>query len=285
MLIESVKHMSPESRLVYWITERHRIKTLKDKGVPKPWTNDVILQSYRFCNVRRMDDTVSQWLYNNWYKPYYNHKNMVVAATIARHFNKPEALHHITCCIFKHKYDPVAIKRIMRELKTGGQTIFNGAYMVRGIGTADKTEMVVDKVCQPLLDNPPKLDTSSMEASVEALLPYWGFSHFMAGQVVADLRWAMKGTWADKKKWAAIGPGSKRGMNRFKSRPINQPLHQEQFNNELQELIAYCTERIPLYVTNNLEGIDWQNICCESDKYSRVLLGEGRPKQIYNGRA
>ena len=73
----------PKNRFLYWIKERESIRKKKEAGNPKPWTDDPILQNYRFCNVRRMDDTVSQWLLKNWYEPYFDHPNMLSAAGLS----------------------------------------------------------------------------------------------------------------------------------------------------------------------------------------------------------
>jgi hypothetical protein len=281
MLIKDVIKLSPMERFLYFVNEREGVRYGKERlCTPKPWTDDEILQQYKFCNVRRMDDRVSQWLMNNWYTPHFDHPNMLVAASLARHFNLPGALRDITPHVFG-KYCPKSIKEYMRARKASGLTIFNGAYMVRGIGTADKTEMVVDNVVQPLVDKPPKLDTNSMQNSVEALLPYWGFSSFMAGQVVADLRWATKGGWRDRRVWAPMGPGSKRGMNRLLGNDKNAPMSQESFLEDLLKLIEHCEKILP--GLTQMEAIDWQNCCCEYDKYVRCLQGEGRPKQRYQG--
>lgn len=280
MLIEQVRKLLPLDRLAYWVKERDAIRVSRSLKSPPPWTDDDILAIYRFCNVRRMDDKVSTWLYNSWYRPYKDHPNMLVAVTLARHLNRVETLSKVG---FPKQWRPEEIKTVVRKIQAGGEKAFSAAYMVRGIGTADKIEMVVDKVCQPLVDSSPQLDTSSMQECVETLLPYWGFSSFMAGQVVADLRWALSGSWKDRNSWAPIGPGSKRGMNRVMGRETNKPLSQEQFLEELQQLKERCSTKLPSSVTSRMEMQDWQNCMCEYDKYSRALLGEGKPKQLYKG--
>jgi len=105
----------------------------------------------------------------------------------------------------------------------------------------------------------------------------------MAGQVVADLRWAMKGKWRDRNRWAPIGPGSRRGLNRLLEQDIKTPVKQEEFVKRLRQMIVTCEAFLPIELTNRMEAMDWQNCLCEFDKYSRVLLGEGRPKQLYPG--
>lgn len=278
MKTTEVLKLSPFDRLRYWITERESIRLKKEAGEPPPWTDDPILQTYRFCNVRRMDDKVSRWLLENWYGPHRNHPMMLVNAALARHFNLPAALNAIG---FQERWQPERIKSTIRAMKANGENVFNGAYMVRGIGTADKTEMVVDMVCAPLVVNRPKIDGSTMERAVEALLPYWGFSTFMAGQVVADLRWGISGSWKDRHDWAPIGPGSLRGMNRLHGRELTQPLKQDQFTEELGNLMERLDVGLHSSITSRMEAIDFQNCLCEFDKYTRALLGEGRPKQLY----
>lgn len=281
MKTQEVRKLSAMDRLIYWIKERESIRLQKESGEAKPWTDDEILQSYRFCNVRRMDDKVSRWLLENWYQPFFNHPNMLVAATLARHFNQPHALAEIG---FPSKWQPELIKKKLRKMKAGGQTIFNAAYMVRGIGAIDKTEMVVTNICQPLVEKRVRVDSSSMQKSVEGLLPYWGFSDFMAGQVVADLRWAIEGGWEDRLDWAPIGPGSRRGMNRLLGRDPRFAMHPTFFLEQLQEVMRIAKKKVPKVVCGRLEAHDYQNCLCEFDKYTRTLLGEGRPKQLYMGR-
>ncbi len=214
MLIEDVAKLSPVDRFLYWIRERESIRLKKEAGETEPWTDDAILQSYRFCNVRRMDDTVSKWLLANWYEPYFNHPNMVIACTLARFFNLPETLEHIG---FPEVWNANKVRYKLRSMKKK-RTIFNSAYMVRGNDGVDKVACVINYSIQPLVKHPPKIDTSSMKKTWEALHACHGFGSFMAGQVTADLRWAVKGEWKDRRRWACVGPGSSRGMNRVQGR-------------------------------------------------------------------
>ncbi len=52
-----------------FVYERHLIYVRRRDGMPKPWTDDAILQNYRFCNVYRELDTVTQWIAKNWRAP------------------------------------------------------------------------------------------------------------------------------------------------------------------------------------------------------------------------
>lgn len=276
---------SPFELMVHWIIQREKIRSHKEMGMKPPWTEDSILDRYRFCNVRRMDDRVSKWLYDNWYKPYYNHPNMLYATGLARFINLPASLNEITGLVFgpgKGYPNYSLIKKALRKRRDAGNVIFNGAYMVRGNDGQDKIESVVDFYVKGLRDAEQSIDRSSMENTHAAIQSCYGMGSFMAGQIVADLRWAMDGSWRDKMTWAPIGPGSQRGLNRVLERPTNQSMKQEEFLGLLQELIRKLSSKLPRPIVVRLEAHDYQNVLCETDKYLRTLYNEGRPKQKYN---
>lgn len=279
MRIEQVKKLNPVARLLYWVQEREQIRLKKEAGEPRPWTDDRILHEFRFCNVRRMDDRVSKWILNNWLKPHFGHKNMLLACAVARHFNLPSTLQEIG---FPEVWRPESVKTICEDLQREGHKVFNGAYIISGFGSKEgKIKSVVDKVLTPLYEDPPPIDANNMQKSVEALCTRFGFSGFMAGQTIADLRWGWPGSWADKDVWAPMGPGSKRGMNRLHGRDIDAPLNKLQWERELRELIERLHKELPSIIMKGVDGISAQSLCCEYDKYIRALLGEGKPKQFY----
>lgn len=280
MKIKQVAELSPLDRFVYWIAERESIRLKRLSGLPKPWTNDEILQRYRFCNVRRMDDKVSQWLLKNWYEPYQDHPNMLIACVLARNFNLPAALETIG---FPELWQPKHIKRTLRTMKAKGNCIFNGAYIVRGNDGVDKIASVIDYTVKPLVKSPLTVYPNSMRKTWEGLVARYGFGSFMAGQVVADLRWAITGRWADRRRWAPIGPGSMRGMNILLGRELNHHLPQKEFLSELTNVIVKASQKLPKALTRRLECMDWQNCLCEVSGYEKVLWNRGRKKQLYPG--
>jgi hypothetical protein len=285
MKIELVKTLPVWDRYFYFVEEREKVRVAKEIGAPRPWTDDEIIDTYRFCNMRRMDDRVSQWLLNNWYKPYFDHPNMLPAVALARFVNLPTSLKVLTHIVFDTSPQPIwrpnEIVNNLRRLRDGGNTIFNGAYMVRGNDGMDKIDCVVNYYVKAIreLENP--VDRSSMQNTHTKLLEAFGMGSFMAGQIVADLRWAMKGRWGDRRIWAPIGPGSKRGMNRLYERGLGDTLTQTAFETNLAILIQRANDRLPTAITERMEAQDWQSTLCEYDKYIRALQGEGKPKQLY----
>lgn len=280
----SVKDSPLFKTYVHLINEREYIRRKKARNETKPWTSDPILQTYRFCNMRRMDDKVSLWLLDNWYKPYKDHRNMLYAALVGRFFNLPDALGEVTELVFSDgewKYDEIC--KTLRDRKASKKTIFNNAYMVRGNDGPDKVSTVMEYTIQPMISDPPEIDTSSMRESWESLVECYGMASFMTGQVVADLRWAMSGSWEDKDIWAPYGPGSSKGLARLHGRALKRDMDQEQFIDEVTELRECASKEICPILNSRMEMMDWQNTLCEFDKYVRVMNGEGRPKQRYPG--
>lgn len=110
---------------------------------------------------------------------------------------------------------------------------------------------------------------------------YIGWGPFMAYQVVVDMRHSRYLRDAqDINTWAALGPGSRRGLNRLAGRPVDYALGQAQ---GLEEMLTLWREqdrwRAPWVPAIDLSDI--QNSLCEVDKLLRVQTGEGKPRSSY----
>jgi len=279
MKISDVKKLTTQKRFLYWIKERESIRKKKEAKKSKPWTDDEIFVTYKFCNVRRMDDRVSQWLLKNWFIPYYDHPNMLTACTLAREINNTDSLEEIG---FPNSWRPKRVQKILESRVERGLKVFSGAYMITGTLGGTKIEQVVNKVVTPIHKSKIKLNKNSMQESCTMLLPFAGFSHFISGQVIADMRQSSEGHWSDAKEWAPMGPGSKRGMNRLLGNDKDKPMKQDVFLGFLKDVIELVEKNLP-EIALRLEAIDVQNCLCEFDKYSRTIFGEGRPKSKYPG--
>ena len=130
--------------------------------------------------------------------------------------------------------------------------------------------------CEPGLE-----DTWCFFRDAKAEADWVGWGPFMAGQIVADLRHTRYLSDApDVGRWAPLGPGSTKGLNRLAGRPLKQLISQQQGLDEmlqLQDIVnantASCVPPIELH--------DIQNCLCETDKYLRVKNGEGKPRSLY----
>lgn len=130
------------------------------------------------------------------------------------------------------------------------------------------------------LGNRPSLQ-QAWEAFLDKRHGLVGWGPFMAGQVVADLRHT-RYLWdaPDVGKWAPVGPGSARGLNRLAGRPVGQSVSQSQGLEEMLQLQAVVNASTAEWVPE-IELHDIQNVLCETDKYLRVKAGHGKPRSKY----
>jgi hypothetical protein len=273
-------HAAELDLLVYWMTERDRIRALKENGAPKPWTTDPLLRDYRWCNVRRMDDRVSRWLLANWYGCRDDAADQLVGALYARLINWPEAL-----AAFIEERAPEDARRILKERARAGLKVFTGAYVVPGVAGKNKVDSVIDLIDLVYCNPHYILQATTMRDTWERLTRLAGIGSFLAGQIVADLATQGIGAaWPDRATWAPLGPGSARGLNRVLGRPKVEAVSQTRFDWLLPELCAELKPRVAdLWRDRDLIAMDIQNCLCEFDKYRRLTLKEGTVRARYDG--
>lgn len=264
--------------LHYWIMERERIRQAKVMGLPKPWTSDPILQQFKFCNVHREDDRVTQWFANNWRSArYWQEKNFVPAIILGRVINWPDTLAEMG---FPHEWSKMRAYNILEQRAARGEKVYTGAYMVSQYGSkAPKNVLVTDNADYYFNDRPRIYST--LADTWKSLIEYRGVGTFMAGQVIADLkRTPLLNNAHDWNTWACLGPGSSRGLNRLYDRSLNYQPSDEQGAEEMKEVHEALMGYNP---TELMCRQDLQNCLCEFDKYMRTKLGQGVPRSRYDG--
>lgn len=262
--------------LRYWMAERECIRIAKERGDPKPWTDDPILQQFKFCNVRREDDRVTRWFKNNWRaEKYWAERNFVPAIILGRTINWPDTLEHIG---FPHVWDEKKVYAILEGRKATGLKVYTGAYMVTQYGSTLPKNQLVTENAGVYFHKVPTIYPTLAETCQE-LTCYAGVGPFMAGQVLADLKQTSILRHAkDWFSWAVIGPGSTRGLNRLYDRSLNYQMNEDQGLEEMCE-VADSVKSLELRLCLQ----DVQNCLCEFDKYMRTKLGQGVPRSRYDG--
>lgn len=270
------------SELLHWIKERESIRTKKESGQPKPWTEDPVLRDYKFCNVRRNDDRVSRWIHDYWLYVYPDHHNITFAMCVARIFNWPDTLEKIEDLVFHEVWQPEEMRKRLKEYRNQGNKVFTGAYTVSTCGRAmDKIDYVIDLVFTPLRKQHIPLENRSLEGVWAELCCHQGFSSFMAGQVIADLKYIEPLRSApDWNTFAPLGPGSTRGLNRLHGRALAYNVKQQQGTQELLEIQSIIKRELTLDIALH----DVQNCMCEFDKYMRLKYDNGKVRSKYPGR-
>lgn len=286
----------------YWITEREKIRVRKEKDAGQkgpPYHKDPVMANTRWCNVRRMDDRVSLWLLDNWYPgdDIINPKSALLAGLLGRMINQPETLAYITGGEPFTRFDYDRYLERMYEVKASGKPVFTGAYIINGASGGPKIEQVLGAIRRAAerigADKQARcyVNRASMQATAESLHELPGVGSFIAGQVVADLRHVLEGSWGDKMTWAPVGPGSSRGMKYLLGQISavgtagrGNDMGQKEFLSNLRKLIRVAREHPkvgPIFEERELEAQDIQSSLCELGKYIRIKYKAGRAKNPY----
>jgi hypothetical protein len=275
------------NRYVYFVLEREHIRTEKEAGAPAPWSEDDILNTYKFCNMRRADDRVSRWLIDNWYGPYRDYSLLWFMPIVARWINWPPTLD----LMLQHdawEQDTLhgdwfdALGAEIDHRVQSGEKAWTGAYLITA-RTLPEGRTKGDWIANSTLKNAwfhrdkfnaffqRKPEYRTVEEAMGLFKGMFNFGTFMAGQVVADWTYTHLLCHApDLYTFAPIGPGSTRGLNRLFGRGLDKPIKQAQFNSEL---IA-CRNELSKYMdVSKFTLHDIQNTFCEFDKYCRLING------------
>jgi len=262
----------------YWMEERQKIHDRKEANLPKPWSKDPIFQTYKFCNVKREDDKVTKWFAANWRnKEHWDHPNFIPSIMFGRTINWPDTLEFIG---FPYDWSLDAYCKKLDAYQARGNKVYTAAYMVTAGPPGVRKNLWVSTNADTYFKNPPKIDPKSIQKSWEIIIAgkYPCVGPFIAGQIIADLKQtSVLSNANDWQDWAALGPGSARGLNRLHGRPLSDLIPQTKGLKEMME-VKKELGRIDLCLQ------DVQNCLCEFDKYERVKLGQGKPRSSYAGR-
>lgn len=263
-------------------------------------TDDPILHEYRFCNVFRELDRVTIWIRENISEPFKDHPNLWIMLAIARTINWPPTLKFLMSTSdfaawpTNKEFSPSQLGAALDSWKERGEKIYTGAYMIRAESNPNaewyswtKQRYVAEIVLGRLWEDREQI-TAYLKSNYATVQGAWniilkddryiGWGPFMTFQWVLDMRHTpiLEGA-HDASSWAAIGPGSLRGLNRLHGRPILTKLSQEQALAEMRELLTLSRTNLKPHLPK-LEMEDIQNSLCETDKYLRVKLSNGRDR-------
>lgn len=318
MIITKIGEITdPIERFFAYAREREAIRVRRKAEVlPRPpWTDDEILQNYRFCNVFREDDKVTRWFKNHVREPMRGKPGVLLATVIFRWFNRIETGEAIFCQtdMFASR-NGTAFEAFLQDGKMywlekairrycGKGPYTTGSYMVSSPRGVDK----VKGLCQCIgefnqgkqLAAAESLGEISWREMSEILLTdkvpdtglefVWSwlrqFSYqgdFNSYEVVTDLRHTdLLCNASDRMTWANPGPGARRGVNRLLGRPVKSAVSRTQIDETMRELLKISKEYHWASPYRIWEMREVEHTLCEFDKYERTRLGEGRPRGVF----
>lgn len=297
---QRIKAAKPEYRpgrkemFLEYVRERYRIHVRKDiKGQPAPWTNDLILRTYSFTNVRREHDKTTKhligWLEKHKYDLF---ADKLLNIVLYRLFNKIETMEKIGWIDWGH-FNPHKIRTRLLDVPEG-YVYFSNAFLASGMKREMNKQYPEEKfrpMNLPMVVNDYKsvlpllvISSSTPAEVIEALKMVPGISNFLAYQIFVDLTYLPEFPWSEN-EFTVVGPGCEKGLSElFIDRDgltpeellfwlrDNCPFTQEELN-------ALMIDLPPEERRMNIMSLE--NCMCEFSKYVRAKQGTGRPRSKY----
>ncbi len=279
--------------------ERQRVFWRRIQGLPPPWTHDLMLAAYKFTNVYRASDRVSQYLIRSviYEGPQEAHE-LFFRTLLFKLFNRIETwellqrqlgkLHTSDFCV--QRYD-----RVLSAAMSRGERIYSAAYIMpsggKGAPCGRKHRMHLELLARMLRDELPEriAGAGTMAQAFAALRAYPTIGDFLAYQYVTDLNYSTLTSFTET-EFVVPGPGALSGLRkcfadtgRLTDAEVIRLVQERQ-----KECFAAAGVTFPLLPGRALQLIDVQNLFCEVDKYARAVYpqftsldGRSRIKQRF----
>jgi hypothetical protein len=286
----------------YWrfASERHAIYERRLRDPFGPWTEDPILQQYKFTNAFRAADRVSQYLIRE--VQYRSDRSQEAAEVFFRTilfklFNKIETWELLEDSLGPLTWQHFELNRaadLLNAAIQSNQRIYSAAYLMPSpaFGHEQKSSnhlallnlMMTDQLYRSIATAP------SLERVYQLLLAYPGIGPFLAYQYAIDLNYSTLVAFHEADLVVA-GPGALDGISKCFHGIGKTPPDEIIFSmveNQDSEFRRLNLMPVCLF-GRKLQPIDCQNIFCEISKYARVAFpafegtaGRVRIKQRYS---
>lgn len=305
-------------RFYDFVTERYKIHLRKDVlHKEAPWTNDGVLQQYKFCNVRREHDRQSQYIIKNIStNPCLSLEDKIVNSFYFRAWNNwdtmkdlggPWAAKDLYSSQMKQQIRP-----IYQELATEDpdRKWWSSAYNQGGTKQAWRYPNPNEKINKEY-DIPLRvfhigpwlkehntveklLNANDQKVAFEAIKEIQGFADFLAYQVFVDLTYIKEFPFSEN-EFVIAGPGCKKGLDYlfddYDGMSPEEALFwlRDNVDHIFSKIMApngqYWDPRelfidLPEY-DRYLNIMSLENCMCELAKYIRTIEGTGRPRVKY----
>lgn len=271
------------------------------EGNSYPWTVDPIIKRYKFTNVYRAADRVSQYLIKHVI--YNEHlpsspKEILFRILLFKLFNKIETWELLSSKLGSLTFEEYNFNNYDNVLNTAigkGKRIYSAAYIMPSgksfFGYERKhsnhlklIELILEEQTHEKLMN-----AKSMQDAFETIKQFPSLGDFLAYQLLIDINYSSLINFSES-EFVVPGPGAKGGISKCFMNTgglSNAEIIKLMTDRQEQEF-----ERLGLHFRNlwgrRLQLIDCQNLFCEVDKYARVKhpeikgnSGRLRIKQVF----
>ena len=271
----------------YWrfATERQQVFHRRVRGEAHPWTDDPVLAAYRFTNVYRASDRVSQYLIRNVIYEGSQHPEEVFFRTLLfKFFNRIETWEALA----DHVSSPTWVRfdfsrycRVLDDAFAAGERLYSAAYIMPSplFGNARKHKNHLALLEHMMQTGAPRqvADAKSLEDVFRILRGYPSLGDFLAFQFAIDLNYSDICDFQEM-DFVVAGPGARNGIRKcfadtagFEEADIVRIVVERADCEFARQDLAFQT-----LWGRSLQLIDCQNVFCEVDKYARVAHPEVR---------
>ena len=284
---------TPEGRVLrttpvfetYWrfAFERQEIFFKRLCGLLPPWTTDPILRNYRFTNVYRVCDRVSQYLIRRViYEGDQSEEEIFFRVLLFKLFNRIETwelLQDGVGPICWKTFDLDRYSRLLDDALRIGIRLYSAAYIMPcpPFEAERKHRNHLVLLHKMMKDQLPRKVTAapSLQSVFSLLRSYPSIGDFLAYQFAIDLNYSPLTSFSEM-EFVVAGPGARSGIRKA---------FQDVSGMSDEEVIRAVTESSAREFESRglafrglwgrpLQLIDCQNLFCEVDKYSRVAHPE-----------
>ena len=208
----------------YFTAERQNIFFKRLSGASKPRTNDPILAEYKFCNVYRAADRVSQYLIKHviYHEGNYTAGDILFRILLFKIFNKIETRQYLERSLGDIRlstYNFEKFDTLLDQRQQSGNAIYTSAYMScanKAYGFDKKhqnhlklleqmffTDHITEKI----------ISCKTFEELYEILRDYPLLGNFMAYQLATDINYSEVVDFTEH-SFCKAGPGAERGIKK-----------------------------------------------------------------------
>nr|BDT35132.1 putative DNA base hypermodification protein [Myxococcus sp. MH1] len=286
----------------YWrfAAERQEIFFRRLSGAPPPWTEDSILRSFRFTNVYRAADRVSQYLIRRViYQGPQKEEEVFFRILLFKLFNRIETWelleNQLGPLTWEH-FDFEKADAVLGTAIKGGGRLYSAAYIMPSpqFGAPRKHTNHLELLRRIMMDRAPQKVASArtLREVFELLRSFPSLGDFLAFQFTIDLNYSELIQF-EESEFVVAGPGARSGIAKCFS--STGGADEAEVIHAMANMAAQEFGQLGLHFRDlwgrQLQPIDCQNLFCEVDKYSRVRHPEATPaggrtriKQRYEAR-
>lgn len=280
----------------FWefIVERELIRMRRLLDLPREaWTDDWILRSFSFTNVKRIHDRTTQLLMREFYDAHrqeHPSPTALLNAAVFRYHGTIRAARGIGWCDTWNAAEMARVISASEGMQLRGEKPFTSAYMIPNAGVSTPKSIVVGHVVDEIWEKATWiLDTESWETMVQRMKTCFCVGSFMAKEILLDYV-LITTPWLpqDWQTWTPVGPGARRGAGQIlhgrvcsvsetQALEVCRDLYARRVDQWPESLIVASEE----IATPELDLTDVQFQLCEWAKYRKVAEGSGRPKRLF----